>query len=102
MAAEITGYAVFILRFDLYNQVVETDFDNTKHQVVHNTQAAVMLLHWLPDIQSHDLQIWLSENLGNLCAKTYNKMNCCRDGIIGAILQVLERTKQINTKAVGK
>ncbi|CAC5375511.1 NEBL1_2 [Mytilus coruscus] len=83
------------------NLVVETEFDGTKHLVVHNTQAAIMLLHWLPDIQSHDLQMWLSESLGTLCAKTYNKMNCCRDGMISAILQVLERSKQINTKAVG-
>ncbi|XP_076087925.1 neurobeachin-like protein 1 isoform X3 [Mytilus galloprovincialis] len=83
------------------NLVVETEFDGTKHLVVHNTQAAIMLLHWLPDIQSHDLQMWLSECLGTLCAKSYNKMNCCRDGMIGAILQVLERLKQINTKAVG-
>ncbi|XP_052080874.1 neurobeachin-like protein 1 isoform X2 [Mytilus californianus] len=83
------------------NLVVETEFDGTKHLVVHNTQAAIMLLHWLPDIQSHDLQMWLSESLGTLCAKTYNKMNCCRDGMISAIQQVLERSKQINTKAVG-
>ncbi|OWF44124.1 neurobeachin-like protein 1 isoform X3 [Mizuhopecten yessoensis] len=84
------------------NLVVEGEFDETKEHNVQNTQAAVMLLCWLPDIQSHDLQIWLSESLSKLCGKGHNnKMNCCNDGMISAILTVLGRERQINQKAVG-
>ncbi|XP_069107826.1 neurobeachin-like protein 1 isoform X1 [Argopecten irradians] len=84
------------------NLVVEDEFDNDKVLSVHNTQAAIMLLCWLPDIQSHDLQIWLSESLSMLCGRGHNnKMNCCNDGMISAILTVLGRERQINQKAVG-
>ncbi len=71
--------------------------------MIHNTHAAIMLLHWLPDIQSHELQVWLSENLRWLCCCEHNnKMNCCSDGIIGAVLAVLGRERQINKDAVSK
>jgi len=71
--------------------------------VLHNTHAAIMLIHWLPDIQSHDLQDWLSEHLGWLCCAEHNdKMNCCNDGMISAILMVLGRGRQINQVAVSK
>ncbi|KAK3582874.1 hypothetical protein CHS0354_012486 [Potamilus streckersoni] len=85
------------------NLVLEGTYDE-KHEshTVHNTQAAMMLIQWLPDIQSHDLQIWLSENLRSLCTYGHNnKMNCCKDGLISAILTVLGRERQINSKAVG-
>ena len=62
-----------------------------------------MLIQWLPDIHSHDLQIWLAENLRALCSLEHkNKMNCCNDGMISAILAVLGREKQINPAAVSK
>lgn len=84
-------------------QVVEGDFSNESNRSVHNTQAAVMLVYWLPDIQSHDLQIWLSERLMCLCSHGYhNRMNCCNEKMIGAILSVLSRERQINPKAVGE
>ncbi|XP_064646322.1 neurobeachin-like protein 1 isoform X2 [Lineus longissimus] len=82
--------------------VVECEFTIDKPQVIHNRQAALMLVHWLPDIQSHDLQIWLSECLCFLGdASIHNKMQFTSEGMIAAILNVLSRQKQINPKAIG-
>ncbi|KAL5005989.1 hypothetical protein ScPMuIL_017147 [Solemya velum] len=84
------------------NLVVECEFVEKKCHAVCNTEATNMLLYWLPDIQSHDLQIWLSENLRFLCTCCHNnKMNCCQYGMIKAVLTVLGRQKQINLRAVG-
>ncbi|XP_053386541.1 neurobeachin-like protein 1 [Mercenaria mercenaria] len=81
--------------------VVEGVYEENCTYTVHNTHAAIMLIQWLPDIQSHDLQIWLMEHLRQLCSSDHNnKMNCCNNGMIGAILSVLGREKQINPAAV--
>ncbi|XP_060592045.1 neurobeachin-like protein 1, partial [Ruditapes philippinarum] len=81
--------------------VVEGDYEENCTYNIHNTHAAIMLIQWLPDIQSHDLQIWLAEHLRQLCSSNHNnKMNCCNNGMIVAILCVLGREKQINPAAV--
>jgi len=60
-------------------------------------------MQWLPDVQSHDLQIWLTDQLQKLCSANHkNKMFCCENGVIGAILVVLGREKQINPTAIGE
>ena len=84
-------------------QVIEGVYEENCTYTVHNTHAAIMLIQWLPDIQSHDLQIWLAEHLRQLCSSSHNNnMNCCNNGMIGAILCVLDREKQINPAAVSK
>ena len=86
----------------LYLQVVEEEFCEGKNHVIRNVQSALMLLCWLPDIQSKELQIWLADHLCALSAQKQNKMNCCHEGMISAIIRVLGRQKQIDPKAVGK
>ena len=82
---------------------MEGEFESSKHKTVQNVQAAIMLLGWLPDIQSHDLQCWLSENMSVICGNGHkNKMRCCNGGMISALLSVLTREKQINSKAIGE
>lgn len=70
--------------------------------MIRNVQSAIMLLCWLPDIQSKELQIWLAEHLCTLSSQKQNKMNCCNEGMISAIIKVLGRQKQIDPKAVGR
>lgn len=70
--------------------------------MIRNVQSALMLLCWLPDIQSKELQIWLAEHLCTLSSQKQNKMNCCNEGMISAIIKVLGRQKQIDPKAVGR
>ena len=83
-------------------QVVEAKVELTKIYPIKNVQAALLLVQWLPDIQSHDLQIWLSDWLRRLCSSSvHNRMFCCNEGLISAILNILHREKQINQEAVG-
>ncbi|XP_014667639.1 PREDICTED: neurobeachin-like protein 1 [Priapulus caudatus] len=85
----------------LLNMVVEGDYKYAKDKSMANIGAALMLVHWLPDIHSHDLQSWLSERLYALCAKgIHNKMQCCSQGMISAILVIMNRQKQISPRAV--
>ena len=84
------------------DQVVEGRFGDADSRNVNNVHAALMLVQWLPDIQSHDLQVWLSESLKTLCGNgTHNRINCGNEGMISAILNILQREKQINPIAVG-
>jgi len=84
-------------------QVIEGRFEGGATNSVCNPEAAIMLIQWLPDIQSHDLQTWLSESLCRLCVcGIHNRLSCCNAGMIGAILDVLQRHQQINARAVGK
>ena len=50
--------------------VVEDVYEPRQFYIIRNTQAALMLIQWLPDIQSHDLQLWLSECLRQVIRKT--------------------------------
>ena len=71
--------------------------------VIHNPQAALLLIQWLPDIQSHHLQTWLSDSLRVLCmASNHNRIQACTHGMIHAIIGVLQREKQVNRQAIGK
>ncbi|KAK2169991.1 hypothetical protein LSH36_5g09019 [Paralvinella palmiformis] len=70
--------------------------------VLHNPQAALLLIQWLPDIQSHHLQTWLSDCLRGLCmTSNHNRIQGCTHGMIHAIIGVLQRERQINKQAVG-
>ena len=62
-----------------------------------------MLLQWLPDIQSRELQVWLADQLTGLCSHGHrSRMSCCTSGMISHIITVLGRQKQIDHKAVGE
>ncbi|GAB1600529.1 neurobeachin-like protein 1 isoform X2 [Argonauta hians] len=85
----------------ILNLVVEDVFDDNKLQNIRNVPSAKLLIHWLPDIQSADLQVWLSKKLQLLCCHGHiNLMNCCNEGLIGSILMALKQEKQITCKAV--
>lgn len=86
----------------LLDLVVEEQYESSSKMRVVNTQAAMMLLQWLPDIQSHELQVWLAERLTGLCTHGHrSRMSCCMAGMIPHIITVLGRQKQIDHKAVG-
>ena len=88
---------------DFHEKVIEGSFDDGTMQPVRNAKAAIMLVNWLPDIQSHDTQTWLADSLCRLCTSSiHNELNCCIAGMINAILSVLERHQQINPRAVGE
>ncbi|XP_078323505.1 neurobeachin-like protein 1 isoform X4 [Crassostrea virginica] len=100
-ALKSLGQPSMALLKGVLNLVVEEEFCEGKNHVIRNVQSALMLLCWLPDIQSKELQIWLADHLCALSAQKQNKMNCCNEGMISAIIRVLGRQKQIDPKAVG-
>ncbi|XP_025103761.1 neurobeachin-like protein 1 isoform X2 [Pomacea canaliculata] len=86
----------------LLDLVVEDTYESGNKMQVCNTEAAIMLLRWLPDIQSRELQVWLAEQLASLCCQGHrSRMSCCSSGMISHIIMVLGRQKQIDHKAVG-
>ncbi|XP_076450797.1 neurobeachin-like protein 1 [Babylonia areolata] len=86
----------------LLDLVVEEHYESSSKLRVVNTQAAMMLLQWLPDVQSRELQVWLAERLASLCTHGHrSRMSCCTAGMIPHIITVLGRQKQIDHKAVG-
>ena len=83
-------------------QVLEEKFQLGNSYPIRNPQAVLMLIEWLPDIESLDLQLWLSTCVRSLCASsTHNAMLCCNEGMIATILSVLARHRQIDSKAIG-
>ena len=83
--------------------MVEEQYESSNKMHVVNTQAAMMLLQWLPDVQSWELQVWLAEQLTRLCSHGHrSRMSCCTAGMISHIITVLGRQKQIDHKAVGE
>eukprot|EP00105_Crassostrea_gigas_P036363 XP_019920511.1 PREDICTED: neurobeachin-like protein 1 [Crassostrea gigas] len=99
-ALKSLGQPSMALLKGVLNLVVEEEFCEDKNHMIRNVQSALMLLCWLPDIQSKELQIWLAEHLCTLSSQKQNKMNCCNEGMISAIIKVLGRQKQIDPKAV--
>ncbi|XP_013384976.1 neurobeachin-like protein 1 [Lingula anatina] len=83
----------------LLDLVVEGHFEASHHQTIKNPQLLLKLLIWLPDIQCHELQKWLADSLTALCSTgVHNKRQCCREGMVGAVLQVLRQEKQMDAE----
>ena len=60
-----------IIRGVCLEQVIEDVYQDWRSQnhTIRNGQAILMLLLWLPDIQSHDIQNWLMRCLTKLCTQ---------------------------------
>eukprot|EP00058_Branchiostoma_floridae_P012964 XP_002598452.1 hypothetical protein BRAFLDRAFT_83269 [Branchiostoma floridae] len=58
--------------------MVEGEFKPGTPQHIHNTKAVALLIQWVPELQSHDLQIWLTDSLRKVCSSSFeNKAHCC-------------------------
>ncbi|XP_066264160.1 neurobeachin-like protein 1 isoform X5 [Branchiostoma lanceolatum] len=81
--------------------MVEGEFKPGTAQHIQNTKAAALLIQWVPELQSHDLQIWLTDSLRKVCSSSFeNKAHCCRDGVISGILTVLAQERRVNKEAI--
>ncbi|XP_037563359.1 neurobeachin-like protein 1 isoform X2 [Dermacentor silvarum] len=68
-----------------------------------NLELMIHLLHWLPQLESHSLQLWLAEQLDSMVKGSLrSRMACARGGVIPAIIHVLGRSNTIGGKAVGQ
>ena len=83
--------------------VGNTNASSKKQYPVANAEAALMLLEWLPDMTSHDLQVWTADCLRRLCCHAnHNRMHCCNAGLIEVILRVITQHETIDPLAMGK
>lgn len=54
-----------------------------------NTQAVLMLLRWLPDVQQPPLQEGVARALTAICGRgNANRMVCCYAGVLAEIIKV--------------
>lgn len=76
--------------------------DGGSRMSVRNSPVVILLIKWLPDIDS-ELQSWLSSMLYQICtADTWSLNQCCNDGINAAILDCLLTWNELDTKTVGR
>lgn len=68
-----------------------------------NLELMIHLLHWLPQLDSHALQLWLAEQLDLMVKGSLrSRMDCARGGVIPAVIHVLSRSSTIGGKAIGQ
>lgn len=80
----------------------EKKLDDGGRLSVKNSPVVILLIKWLPDIDS-ELQSWLSSMLYQICtANTWSLNQCCNDGINAAILDCLLTWNELDTKTVGR
>jgi hypothetical protein len=84
-------------------QAVEGQHNKEVSQRIKNAYAATLLISWLPDISSAELQKWISATLFRLCVgSSWNSLQCSQAGINAAILNCLLREKQFDISVVGE
>ena len=104
---EKIGYSHFVATFrrlgeptkdvllSILELIVEDDYRADCEYVIRNVQAVLILVQWLPFIQSHDLQLWLAECLQHVCCgSAHNRLQCCNEGVIGKLLETLGQHKR--------
>ncbi|KAM7286130.1 neurobeachin-like protein 1 [Ixodes scapularis] len=71
--------------------------------VLRNLDVMIHLLHWLPQLESRGMQLWLVEQLeGTVQGSLRSRLDCTRAGVISALIQVLGRSTSLGGKAVGR
>ncbi|KAH8042417.1 hypothetical protein HPB51_023256 [Rhipicephalus microplus] len=81
--------------------VEETPRLTRTSSTLRNLELMIHLLHWLPQLESHSLQLWLAEQLDSMVKGSLrSRMACARGGVIPAIIHVLGRSNTIGGKAV--
>ncbi|XP_033101707.1 neurobeachin-like protein 1 [Anneissia japonica] len=87
----------------LFNMLVDDDFVVEKDQIIRNTGPISIMIRWLPEFKSHDIQLEVCRNLSKCCTWcNHNRLQCCSNHIIGSILDALEKRKHLDPKAEDK
>ncbi|XP_077997957.1 neurobeachin-like protein 1 isoform X2 [Glandiceps talaboti] len=82
--------------------IIEGTFSKKCKPSMPNTKVALVLLKWIPDIEDHELQVWVAEALKFICTfSTHNRMHSCNTGMITIILEVLRKSNKMHSKTVG-
>lgn len=71
-------------------QAVEGDHSSFPVRPIRNEQPLLILLAWLPALESRDLQVFLSARLRRLCeASLPSRLTCVKAGMVGSLLGAL-------------
>uniref|UniRef100_A0A670JUC7 Neurobeachin-like protein 2 n=1 Tax=Podarcis muralis TaxID=64176 RepID=A0A670JUC7_PODMU len=80
---------------ELLNMAVEGDHSSSPARLIHNEQPLLILIMWIPELKSRDLQIFLSEWLKKICnASLQSRTTCVKAGMVSCLLDALCATGQ--------
>ncbi|XP_058888101.1 neurobeachin-like protein 1 isoform X1 [Acipenser ruthenus] len=73
---------------ELLNMAVEGDHTSVGILGISNVQPLMLLIQWLPDLDSHDLQIFISDWLKRICSLNRQSRNTCVNASM--VIRILE------------
>nr|XP_056713128.1 neurobeachin-like protein 2 [Euleptes europaea] len=75
---------------ELLNMAVEGDHSSCPTRPIHNEQPLLILIMWLPELKSRDLQIFLSDWLKKICdSSLQSRTTCVKAGMVSCLLDAL-------------
>ncbi|XP_071822216.1 neurobeachin-like protein 1 isoform X2 [Apostichopus japonicus] len=87
----------------LLDMVVESPFSTDKPSFIHNTGPLIVLLKLLPVFGDHERERNVIDAVSyiSLCYE-YNRMLCCSEGIIGVLLDCLDKRENLTSEVQEK
>ncbi|XP_072116392.1 neurobeachin-like protein 2 isoform X3 [Mobula birostris] len=83
---------------ELMNMAIE-DENMTSLTMINNEQPLLILVQWIPDLKSRDLQIFVSEWLKKVCNATlWTRATCVKAGMLPTVLTSLGCHPQLDRK----
>ncbi|XP_042328517.1 neurobeachin-like protein 2 isoform X2 [Sceloporus undulatus] len=80
---------------ELLNMAVEGDHSSFPMRLIHNEQPLLILIMWIPELKSQDLQVFLSDWLKKICnSSLQSRTTCVKAGMVGCLLDALCTTVQ--------
>uniref|UniRef100_A0A8C8SSA1 Neurobeachin-like protein 2 n=1 Tax=Pelusios castaneus TaxID=367368 RepID=A0A8C8SSA1_9SAUR len=84
---------------ELLNMAVEGDHSAFPARPIRNEQPLLMLVAWLPELRSLELQVSLSDWLKRICdASLLSRMTCVKAGMVSCLLDALRAELQLDRK----
>ncbi|XP_062978473.1 neurobeachin-like protein 2 isoform X1 [Elgaria multicarinata webbii] len=80
---------------ELLNMAVEGDHSSFPPRQIHNEQPLLIMITWIPELKSPDLQVFLSDWLKKICdASLQSRTTCVKAGMVGCLLDALCAAEQ--------
>ncbi|XP_034615649.1 LOW QUALITY PROTEIN: neurobeachin-like protein 2 [Trachemys scripta elegans] len=84
---------------ELLNMAVEGDHNAFPVRLIRNEQPLLMLIAWLPELKSRDLQVFLSDWLKRVCdASLPSRVTCVKAGMVSCLLDALGAERELDRK----
>ncbi|XP_066487542.1 neurobeachin-like protein 2 [Tiliqua scincoides] len=75
---------------ELLNMAVEGDHSSFPTRRIHNEQPLLILIMWIPELKSRDLQVFLSDWLKKICdSSLQSRTTCVKAGMVSCLLDAL-------------